>query len=221
MFEDWAAIIGGILDTVGIPGFLANLDDFYQESDAEGAAWRSFVLTWWEAFGDREVKVSELWQQIKDDTALPIDGDTDQAQKIRLGKLLSDKRDRTFSLEIQGESIHLRIERGGQRQRAYLWKLAQTTPGVSPHEPPEGGKNVGQVSECELNSTLHTCAHAHTHARVNGEPEQTHTHSLDSHPADCIHEWVERPDPNRPGWFRKACDRCGELNGYRPAEART
>jgi hypothetical protein len=28
MFEDWAATMGGILDTVGIPGFLANLDDF-------------------------------------------------------------------------------------------------------------------------------------------------------------------------------------------------
>ncbi|MFZ1936270.1 MAG: hypothetical protein WCB27_13260 [Thermoguttaceae bacterium] len=216
MFEQWAETIGGILDAVGIPGFLANLDDFYQESDAEGAAWRSFVLTWWETFGDLEVKVSELWQQIKDDTALPIAGDTDQAQKIKLGKLLSDKRDRTFSLEIQGESIHLRIERGGQRQRAYLWKLANTTTGIAPQEPPEGGKNVSEVSECEFNSTLRTCAPARTHAHAADECQNTHTHSPDS-PADCFHDW--RDTRNGDGRTKRTCRLCGEFFGYVQAEA--
>ena len=104
MFETWAATIGGILGVAGIPGFLGNLDDFYTESDAEGAAWRSFILNWWERFGAKEVRVSELWEAIKDDTTLPISGDTEQAQKIRLGKLLADKRDRVFSVEIQGQN---------------------------------------------------------------------------------------------------------------------
>ncbi|MGA2621555.1 MAG: hypothetical protein ABSF26_28465 [Thermoguttaceae bacterium] len=125
MFEQWAETIGGILDVVGIPGFLGNLDDFYQESDAESAAWQSFILAWWERFQDQEVKVAELWETIKGDVMLPILADSEQAQKIRLGKLLSDKRDRTFSVEIQGQPTLLRITRGGQKQRAYLWKLGE------------------------------------------------------------------------------------------------
>ena len=43
MFESWVEVIGGILDHVGIPGFLKNLAEFYEESDAEGTAWRGFV----------------------------------------------------------------------------------------------------------------------------------------------------------------------------------
>jgi len=65
--------------------------------------------TWWETFGNSEVKVSELWDQIKNDTTLPISGDSEQAQKIRLGKLLSDKRDRTFSVEIDGKGRSARL----------------------------------------------------------------------------------------------------------------
>ena len=104
MFEQWATTIGGILDVAEIPGFLGNLDEFYAESDAEGAAWRSFILNWWERFGAKEVRVAELWQAIKDDTTLPISGDTEQAQKIRLGKLLADKRDRVSLSKSKGRT---------------------------------------------------------------------------------------------------------------------
>ena len=47
MFECWAKVMGGILDVAGIPGFLGNLADFYEKSDAErrGMAWvRGFVV---------------------------------------------------------------------------------------------------------------------------------------------------------------------------------
>ncbi len=36
-FESWAAVLGGILQVAGVPGFLGNTDDFYESSDAEGA----------------------------------------------------------------------------------------------------------------------------------------------------------------------------------------
>jgi len=198
MFETWAATIGGILDVAGIPGFLGNLDEFYTESDAEGAAWRSFILNWWERFGAKEVRVSELWEAIKDDTTLPISGDTEQAQKIRLGKLLADERDRVFSVEIQGWNRQLRIERGGQRQRAYEWRLSECGESgeLIPHGPRAG---------------------AHTRARTHAgdSTENTHTHS--PHSPDHIHEWAEIKTLGGAQWSCK----CGQTSASRPVETPT
>ena len=178
MFEVWSATIGGILDVAKIPGFLGNLDAFYAESDAEGAAWRSFIANWWERFGPQEVRVSELWEAIKDDTALPISGDTEQAQKIRLGKLLADKRDRVFSVEIQGQDRQLRIERGGQRQRAYEWRLSEC--GESGELFPHGPR----------------AAHTHTHPRTRGTLRKTLTHTHHTHRRPTAPTWTwPRPRP--------------------------
>ena len=187
MFESWAATMGGILDVAGVPGFLENLTEFYETSDSEGSAWQSFIIAWWGAFGGRNVKVSDLWDEIKSDTALPIAGDSEQAQKIKLGKLLSDKRDRTFLVEVQGEIRQLRIERGDQKQRAYLWRLREC------------------VSECESNFTL---AHMRAHARTNSGGETTHTHSPDSPPDACPHPDVEET-PTFDGYINRRCRLCG------------
>ena len=46
MFEAWTRVIGGILQVAGIEGFLGNLDEFYDESDAEGEALRAFIDLW-------------------------------------------------------------------------------------------------------------------------------------------------------------------------------
>jgi putative DNA primase/helicase len=46
-FEDWAAVIGGILKVAGINGFLGNVQSIYDQADEEGAAIRSFLSAWW------------------------------------------------------------------------------------------------------------------------------------------------------------------------------
>lgn len=119
MFESWSRVMGGILDTAGIPGFLGNLEDFYEQSDAEGAAWRSFVARWWERHEGAEVGVSDLWQLVAPADGDPLDlglGDgSERSQKTRLGKLLAEVRDRQFDGR--------RIVSAGTKKRAQLWRL--------------------------------------------------------------------------------------------------
>ena len=42
-FPAWAAMLGGILMSVGVDGFLANVEEFQDEVDSESAEWQSFV----------------------------------------------------------------------------------------------------------------------------------------------------------------------------------
>jgi hypothetical protein len=79
---------------------------------------------WWTKHRDASVKVSELWAMVNSGAALMELGDgSDQSQKIRLGKMLSSLRDRSFSLEIESESRRITVSRGEKYQGAYTWKL--------------------------------------------------------------------------------------------------
>ncbi len=133
MFEDWAQVMGGILSVAGIPDFLGNLNEFYNESDTEGTAWRAFAASWWVKFGDdydhvAEAKVADLHAMIvANGLSLPLGDKGDQSQKIRLGKLLNEARDRTFNVEIGEDklrhTVRLKVVRGDVSHSAYTWKL--------------------------------------------------------------------------------------------------
>lgn len=129
MFEDWSEVMGGILEVAGIQGFLANLDEFYDESDAEGSQWRSFVAAWWNEHQTRPAKVADLFGLIGDDVTLPLGEGSDQSRKVRLGQMLTQARDRMFDLEFtEGESvtsIRVCLRRGDMKKRAYEWSLEE------------------------------------------------------------------------------------------------
>jgi putative DNA primase/helicase len=123
MYDIWAETMGGILAVAGIEGFLENLQEFYESADAEGNAWRSFVSEWWEKWREQEVKTADLFA-LAMDTGMPLEGKTEQAQKVRLGQKIMEARDRVFAIEITGgQRLSFRIEQVGKRQRAILWKL--------------------------------------------------------------------------------------------------
>jgi putative DNA primase/helicase len=126
MFERWSEVIGGILSVAGVPGFLSNLEEFYEESDAEGASWRTFLAAWWEKYGEKEITVKDLWCIVSEESFLPLGDGTEQSQRVKLGKMLAERRDRVFDLEIGISQLRLSLQRGSQRQRAYRWKLQAT-----------------------------------------------------------------------------------------------
>lgn len=45
-FEDWSDVIGGVLFSVGLTGFLGAQATFYEEADSESGEWAAFVEQW-------------------------------------------------------------------------------------------------------------------------------------------------------------------------------
>ena len=60
-YENWAQVMGGVLEVAGIEGFLGNLEEMMEASDTEGAAWSAFVGAWWDRFGTAEVGTGDLY----------------------------------------------------------------------------------------------------------------------------------------------------------------
>jgi hypothetical protein len=115
-FESWTEVIGGILHVADIPGFLGNITEFYEKSDAEGDAWRGFVAAWWGEYNDQPVGVSELWRvNAKLDEPLDLGKGSERSEKVKLGLLLKSVRDRYFD--------DLCVSYAGEVKRANKWKL--------------------------------------------------------------------------------------------------
>jgi len=113
--------MGGILEVNGINGFLGNLQDLYQQSDAEGQAWARFVSEWQHRFGSKEVGVSDLYDIVAPIMDDPIDlnlgNGPERSQKTTLGRLLMQNRNRRF-----GDLV---ITAGGKKHGAQQWKLVK------------------------------------------------------------------------------------------------
>lgn len=127
MFESWAKVMGGILDVADIPGFLQNINEFYDESDADGQAWRAFVAAWWDQFATKEKTVADLFPVATNGDLLDLGTKGEQSQKIRLGKKLAENRDRVLTVDIDDGERTLRIERGKEIKRARLWRLTEVS----------------------------------------------------------------------------------------------
>lgn len=116
-FESWSKVMAGILDHVGIPGFLGNIMEFYELADSENVAWREFVLAWWDAYRDKPVKTgSELFE-----IAQKVEGiwfgnaTTERGQKTVFGHQVAQRKDRVYG--------GYRITFAGTHQGASTWRL--------------------------------------------------------------------------------------------------
>lgn len=130
-FESWAAVVGGILEHAGVPGFLHDTEELYEAADAEGQEWRDFVHVWWDKFGPRWVSAGELLDlALERDLLGSIVRDKSQrAQKIRLGKALSGARDRHFA--------HYRLVAGrNSNAKTAQYRLIDVSAGDDANAPP-------------------------------------------------------------------------------------
>ena len=188
-FENWAHVVGGVLEVAGIPGFLGNLDEMMEASDSEGAGWSAFIAAWWDRFGTAEVGAADLFDvALFCDPAPPITGHTDRAQKTSFGIARKKMRDRMF----QVGDLTLRLVQAGTFRRAVKWQLKVSEQPSRPQSGSQGSdaceprgasvnlqnrgshdQAVDRTAKCEpcepcepLPTLTHTRAHAHAKGRV-------------------------------------------------------
>lgn len=135
-FEKWRGMIGGILSTAGIPGFLGNLEQFRERSDTVTSQWDSFLQALKEQFPGpftvKDVKArleaySDERQSSFDDPmvrlceVIPDDipmRDKDSSRAI--GKAFTKKADHVFPSGIVLRKDEKKIH------QAVAWKIEST-----------------------------------------------------------------------------------------------
>jgi hypothetical protein len=187
-FEDWAEVMGGILEVAGVAGFLGNLKEMYERADAEGGAWRGFVALWWDRFGTQPVTSADLCE-LALQCGIPMARGDEHAKRTSLGKALGRMRDRIYTINAR----RLRVHHVGSAHGAQRWQLQVSesdagstspsslfesgagitsptspargeVPGTSPEphqERTQQNQCAGEVGEVgEVVSPLRVCAHA-------------------------------------------------------------
>jgi hypothetical protein len=113
-FESWRAVLGGILNAAGIPGFLLNLKEARRESDQESADVRLFIEAWHAEFGTKSVYTTDLLPIARGFFELPQD---DRAASIRLGKSLGK-----YEKQIHGKWSIARLSQSYGKTK---WRLQE------------------------------------------------------------------------------------------------
>jgi hypothetical protein len=224
-YENWAHVLGGVLEVGCIDGFLGNLEQMMEASDTEGAAWNGFIAAWWDRFGTAEVGASDVLNlAIAADPRIPVGREGKLLDTAELGRGISRMRDRVF--DVDGRKLQLRFSRTLRRSQRWLLAFAEAgTPPkasrsspekcevceegcevtrTSPHtsKPRTENGNPTRCEECEVDSR--TLTHACTHVRAKESPEKTSHASHSSH------------DPTKPEAY--GCeDGCEVHSGSSPA----
>ncbi len=111
-FSEWAQTMGGILQCAGVPGFLGNEQEMFENSaQGNNELWRPFVDAWYTKYRDLSVKVGELFRlashadkkQEPDDTPdsdewlglldEELQGLPESGRRRRFGRLMEERRD--------------------------------------------------------------------------------------------------------------------------------
>ena len=103
------------MQVAGIPGYLSNMAEHYEQADSEGAAWRDIVSLWAERYGAKEVGVAALYPLAEELSVLDLGTGGDKSRRTRFGTLLSRRR----GMVIAG----YRIASAGTRKRLSQYML--------------------------------------------------------------------------------------------------
>jgi len=98
-FEEWEAVMGGMMEVLGAPGFLANAADLAESANPVREQNQWFVERWWHVHTSKVVKAGALAMTMAADPDCPVDlGHTNSAPAHRLGLYLDQIRGQVFVL---------------------------------------------------------------------------------------------------------------------------
>lgn len=121
-YESWCGILDGILNYMGVKGFLTNLGEMYQKADTEGSQWECFIGSIYDHWGDKVFTASELVQAMEVDTsfelALPdsiADRNNSDLNRVLGNALARHEQD----IGTNG----LMVQRAGSKKNAATWQV--------------------------------------------------------------------------------------------------
>ncbi len=140
-YESWCNVVGGILELVGVQGFLGNSETMFEQADADAVQWESFLLVLVDLFKGQPFRVTDVVARLRGEgssgvnplrSALPdflaeAADDTDGFFQRRLGKSFAYRVEQRF-----GDS-KVFLERADQDRKAGVqrWKVVKPDGGVS------------------------------------------------------------------------------------------
>ncbi len=114
-YESFSETLGGILELVGMGGFLKNTLELYESADPQGAALRILVNEWHRQHGSMAVKTAVLYEIADEIDDLLIFGKTDDSKRKSFGRLIAKNENRIFE--------RFKISRAGTASKSVLWRL--------------------------------------------------------------------------------------------------
>jgi hypothetical protein len=95
-FGAWSSVVGGILASAGVEGFLGDKDEPVDVATPEESAWQAFVARWAEVHGRAEVD-GRVLLALAVETGLWVPDPRGGAGELaRFGSALAKRRDRVF-----------------------------------------------------------------------------------------------------------------------------
>ena len=138
-FESWCETVGGMLETAGVEGFLANADTMLEQADAEAPQWECFLLVLAELFDGEPFRVTDIVERLppKDAPGTPEtkhlrdalpDFLAEAADRTggffqrRLGRCFSDRVDKRFG------ASQVFVERAGEdsKTKVQMWRVVKS-----------------------------------------------------------------------------------------------
>ena len=127
-YSEWSDTIGGILESVGVSGFLENEAELYETSVGSNDQWVAFVEAWKEKFGEAETFTSELFKLASYADEFTFQGGEyqnllsddlgagkERSRSTKLGKKLKQKVDRVIA--------GCKIQKGSTVKGKARWRL--------------------------------------------------------------------------------------------------
>jgi hypothetical protein len=125
-FEAWAAVVGGVLECAGIPGFLSNTKELFEDVQTEQEQKRLFVAAWFKKFGEKDIRAGDLLRIPGINELIPDSGEGggDRSTKTKLGFFIKQLKDQVFSLDHSSGVVTIVIRRSKRRiENSTAWKL--------------------------------------------------------------------------------------------------
>lgn len=120
-FEAWAGIVGGVLESCEIEGFLANDEEFRASANIETEEWRAFYNAWYEDKGLGICTSSILTELVKNRGLLEsiLTNGTEHGRSVQFGKALKKQDGRVLSgmrIELVKDADGTPLFNSGYRQ---------------------------------------------------------------------------------------------------------